>query len=349
MSDKNGEKLSKRFLKAKARKTNWDDTYEEAQEYTTPQRETFDTEFPGQKKDGAQKIFDPTAGNAVFNFASNLQAGMTPPMKRFVTLTPGPQLKGDTELKDGLKNITEVMFSALHNSNFDTQIAESYLDLAVGTGALLAFPGTAESPFRFTSVPLSQLYLEEGAHGRIDTAFRMFQMAGRVIEDQWDDAKLPKDLADMIKEDPDKRVKLIEATVPAEITRFDPATEKNIKVKGFKYSVITHGTKDTIVEREFTTSPWIIFRWANLPGEIYGRGPVLTALPAIKTLNEQVKILLQAASISTLGMYTAADDGIINIENIKLGGGASYPSYLPNILPQFYPAIADGSRVPWAD
>ena len=52
---------------------------------------------------------------------------------------------------------------------------------------------------------------------------------------------------------------------------------------------------------------------------------MLTALPAIKTLNEQVKILLQAASIATKGMFTVADDGIVNLDNIKLGGGALIP------------------------
>jgi len=80
-----------------------------------------------------------------------------------------------------------------------------------------------------------------------------------------------------------------------------------------------------IVEREMRSSPWVIFRWSTLPGEIYGRGPLLEVLPDVKTLNKTKELLLKAASIGIFGMYTAADDGVINFENIKFSPGAVIP------------------------
>lgn len=319
------EKIFKRFNQAKGRKDLWVELYRDAQEYAVPQRETFDEETPGENKDGAQLVFDSTAQESVMSFASNLHSSLTPPMKRWIELEAGPAIETNDQQDKSLQTITDVMFSHLHNSNFDTQIVESYLDLALGTAALLVFEGDVNQPFRFVNVPLSQLYLEEGPHGRIETSYRKFKMAGRNTIKQWPDAKLPKDLAEQIDEAPDKECCFIEATIPERVEVFNRKENAFEELDGYKYYVIEETSKEIIVERSLRSSPWIVFRWANLPGEIYGRGPVLTALPAIKTLNEQVKILLQSASIATLGMYTVADDGVVNIDNIKLGGGALIP------------------------
>jgi hypothetical protein len=319
------EQIIKRFNSAQSRKALWEELYHDAQEYAAPQRETFYEETKGQPKDGGQLVFDSTAQDSVMNGVSNLHSSLTPPMKRWIELKAGSGIESNTDLDAALQKITEVLFSHLHNSNFDTQIVESYHDLFFGTGALLVFEGDEQQAFQFVNVPLSQLYLEEGPHARINTAFRKFEMTARNIEEQWPDADIGSDLQDIINDTPDKEMKFIEATIPEEVEVFDRRSEDLVKVKGYKYYVLEENSKEIIVERSLTSSPWIIFRWANLPGEIYGRGPVLTALPAIKTLNEQVKILLQSASIATLGMYTVADDGIVNLDNIKLGGGALIP------------------------
>ncbi len=58
------EAILKRFRKAKSRKTNWEDLYEDALQYAAPQRDTFDEEFVGQAKDGRGRVFDATAINA---------------------------------------------------------------------------------------------------------------------------------------------------------------------------------------------------------------------------------------------------------------------------------------------
>ena len=325
MSEQKAEEICKRFGQAKSRKDLWIELYRDAQDYAAPQRETFDEEWKGHRKDGSQLVFDSTAQDSIMTGVSNLHSSLVPPMKRWIELKAGTALQGDSQYDKALESITEVLFSHLHNSNFDTQVSESFQDLFIGTGALLAFEGTPQQPFNFVNVPLSQLYLEEGPNHRIDTAFRLFAMTARNIEKQWPDAQVHEELRDIIDESPDKELKFIEATLPEKVELYDRNEADIVEVDGYKYYVIEENSKQIIVERAMRSSPWIIFRWANLPGEIYGRGPVLTALPAIKTLNEQVKILLQAASIATLGMYTVADDGVVNMDNIKLGGGALIP------------------------
>jgi hypothetical protein len=63
----------------------------------------------------------------------------------------------------------------------------------------------------------------------------------------------------------------------------------------------------------------------KVAGEIYGRGPLVTALPDIKTLNATKRMLLQNASLAIAGMYTAADDGVLNPQTISIVPGAIIP------------------------
>ncbi len=72
-------------------------------------------------------------------------------------------------------------------------------------------------------------------------------------------------------------------------------------------------------------SPWVISRYMKVAGEIYGRGPLITALPDIKTLNKTKELLLKNASLAVAGVYTAADDGVLNPNTVKIVPGAIIP------------------------
>jgi len=322
--------IVKRFKNAKKRKHNWDTTYKEALQYAAPQRESFDYTLPGAKKNQADKVFDSAAMVAMQKFASNMQSSLLPPMKKWINLVPGQQIPEAQKKKaaEQLEIIRNEMFRAIQNSNFDTQISESFLDLAVGTGALLALKGTDNKPLHFVSVPLSELYLEEGALGSITTAFREHKMPLRNIEKTWDDAELPDQLKSEHNSNPDKDITLIDATLPTKIkvkVKTEKGNEITKEVDGYRYVVIHEKTKKIIVDREQKSSPWIIFRWSVMPCEIYGRGPMLLALPDVKTLNKTKELVLKNGSIKTSGAWTVADDGIININNIRIRPGAKIP------------------------
>ena len=348
LSEKEVDAVLKRFDLAKKRKTQWQELYEEALEYAAPHRETFtsDLDTPGQDKMGRGLVFDSTALDSMQKFASNLQSSLVPPFKDWIRLKPGSAVAEEEGLEEILKEVTKVFFSHIHNSNFDTQIAESFLDLAVGTGALLLLKGTVDQPFQFVNVPLSQLFLEEGPNGIINTSFRQSKIQIRNIEKTWLDAEIPEKLLEKTNRDPNVEIKILEATIADKITMFNSETNRDELIDGFKYIVIDIETKSVLVEREQRSSPWLVFRWSTIPGEIYGRGVLLFALPDIKTLNKTKELLLQSASIAIFGMYTVEDDGIINMENIELGPGAMIPvdsNGRQGRGPSIQPLIASGS------
>jgi hypothetical protein len=108
-------------------------------------------------------------------------------------------------------------------------------------------------------------------------------------------------------------VELLEATI------FDQ------KRGDYCYHVIDKVSKAEIVYRRRKSSPWVISRYMKVAGEIYGRGPLMTALPDIKTLNKTKELLLKNASLAVSGVYTAADDGVLNPNTVKIVPGAIIP------------------------
>jgi hypothetical protein len=71
--------------------------------------------------------------------------------------------------------------------------------------------------------------------------------------------------------------------------------------------------------------PIIGFRWAKMAGEAWGRGPLMLAMPAIKTLNLVIELILENAEMSIAGIYTAEDDGVVNVDTLSLVPGTIIP------------------------
>ena len=73
------------------------------------------------------------------------------------------------------------------------------------------------------------------------------------------------------------------------------------------------------------SSPFIVARFSKTAGEVYGRGPLIDAIADIKTLNKTKELILKNASLSISGVFLAADDGVLNPQNIKIQPGAIIP------------------------
>jgi hypothetical protein len=179
-----------------------------------------------------------------------------------------------------------------------------------------AAPGEP-SAFRFTAVPLAQVVLEEGPSGRLDTTFRRSELTPQQLTARFPTAGMSDTLMQWSKENSDSRIPIIEAVIPDGL--------------GYSYLAVaepgpvTVGEPVFLAEGWFASSPFINFRWLKAPGEVYGRSPVMKALPDIKTANKVVELVLKNASIAVTGMWQADDDGVINPATIKLTPGAIIP------------------------
>lgn len=313
------EAIIKRQEKCDARKENWRNIYEECYEFALPQRNLYDGHYegrtPGQQK--MDRVFDSTAINATQRFANRIQSALFPPYRTWCSLQPGTNIPDDRkeEINAALDIYEQRMFAVLRQTNFDLAMSEFLLDLCVGTAVMLIQPGDADVPVRFTAVPQYLVSFEEGPHGTVDNVYRKLRIRGEAIQRQWPDAEIPQDLQREIEKKPDAEIDLIEATV------FN--TEEDI----YCYHLIWPKGKPVseLVYRTMDVSPWIVSRFMKVPGEVYGRGPLVTALPDIKTLNKVKEMVLSNASLAISGVYTAADDGVLNPQTIRITPGAIIP------------------------
>lgn len=310
--------IIKRHDLAQRQKDNWRQIYEDCYEFALPQRNLYDGFYEGGNAPGQNKmarVFDSTAINSTQRFANRIQSGLFPPQSNWCRLQPGSDIPAERqiEVQQVLDIYSEKMFDLLRQTNFDLAMGEFLLDLSVGTAVMLVEEGDETTPVRFTPVPQYLVCIEEGAHGKVDNVYRRLRMKAEAITQQWPDAELSDRLKRMIDDKPTEQVELIDATI------YDPDTGK------YNYCLIEKEGKEQLLMREMRSSPWIVARYMKVAGEVYGRGPLVTAIPDIKTLNKTLELLLKNASLSIAGVYTAADDGVLNPQTISIRPGAIIP------------------------
>ena len=319
----NTEKLYARFLKLKERRSAWENLWAECYEYALPQKEGFFGGNAGIKK--GETLFDATAADAVDQLAASLFAELTPPWSRWFGLGAGIDSKDyEDKIADKLATATDVLRHHFDRSNFAIEIHQCYLDLiTVGTASLLFEEAKIgeSSAFRFTAIPLSEVYVDESGSGRLDTTFRCSSVSYEVLRARFPEAILDENFVRKAKSDSDIKIKIIEAVTPKEAGGYDYIAfiaEDTLGSYG-------NTQRPVLKQGAFVSSPFINFRWQKVPSEIYGRSPIMKALPDIKTANKVVELILKNASIAVTGIWQAEDDGVLNPANIKLVPGAIIP------------------------
>ena len=307
-----------KYAKAKALRENWVPLFEECYEYALPQRESFYYEESGQRRD--EKIFDETAVVGVQEFASRLQSGLVPNFTRWADFMSGSEVPPDQreEVDNQLDEVTEYVFEVLNNSNFSQEVHESFMDLAVGTGILCVEEGDAVNPVIFSAIPLPHVVLDTGPDDRIDHVFRerkkvKFDHLAMMYPSSTFDPKV----MNMMGKDRD--------TTVLEVVCRDYSKKNE---DAYYHYAICLTTETVLYQKELKglgSNPFVCFRWSKCAGEIYGRGPLMNALSAIKTTNLTIELILENAQMSISGIYQMEDDGVINPDTIQLVPGSIIP------------------------
>jgi hypothetical protein len=322
----NGVFILGRHSRAVEAKSPWLSLFEECYDYSMPGKQSMFAQSPGQRK--TDKLFDETAVVSVQEFASRLQAGIMPNWSRWSDLEGGTDI-APAELKDvnlKLDAVTETVFNILAGSNLSSEIAESFLDLAVGTGILDVDKTTDPlRPIRFSAIPLAQVNIDTGPDDSVDFISRPRCMPCIDVQRKYPKAKLSaeilKKIADYHKDPKAKPadVHLVEAMY----RNWDHPVEEWV------FCVVDKAEGECIhEEREngLGSQRTIVFRWSKLAGEKWGRGPLLNALPAIKTCNLTVEMILENAEMQMAGIWHVEDDGVVNVDTIELVPGTLIPT-----------------------
>ena len=166
---------------------------------------------------------------------------------------------------------------------------------------------------------MPHVVLDTGPDDRIDHVYRERMVRYSDIPTCIRRAKISDKLQDKITRAPDEKTKILEVVCR-------DYSVKNEEV--YLFYAIETSMRECIVSESYRgigSNPFICFRWSKCSGEIYGRGPLINALSAIKTTNLTIELILENAQMAISGIYQMDDDGVVNPDTINLVPGTVIP------------------------
>lgn len=310
------ERLIERYDRAAAIRGQFHSIMQDGYKYAVPDRDLFTSTLPGQRK-GAE-LFDSTAVAGVQEFASRIQAAICPPWRQWSKLVAGPEIpreqRESDELEEYLEEQTEILFDYINHSNFALKSHEAFQDLSIGTGAITLDLNEQRNGLEFDAIPPSQLALEEGPTGMVETVYMDRCRTPEAIKRLYPQAVLPAKWEKLKQTKPTEKVEFVVGCV------YDPSTQH------YHLVVFSKQEKAVLYARDYgETCPIIVFRWSGISGEVWGRGPVMSALPDIKTLNKVVEFMLRGAALAISPPMTAVSDGVLNPYTAQIMPNAIIP------------------------
>jgi hypothetical protein len=270
----------------------------------------------GKRKSSADRLFDMTAPMSAMYFAGNLQRDLFPAGQPTFVLETGPlaaMLIGDAGVKQlnrQLDDIARLMHPFFNAGDWDTALHEACIDLAVGTGAIMPVKGTRNNPVMFVCIPFDQLAIGVDAIGRVNFISWKQMLTREQLIGAFPNGDYPEGFKDKAKSYPNDELELVQDFW----ADGDPDG-------GWHFGAYLKECGNFIVYERYRTQPIAIPRYYRVPGEAYGRGVILTALPSIKTLNKAQELTLKSAAISMLGIWGYRAGGTFNPNTVRMGPG----------------------------
>lgn len=259
-----------------------------------------------------QSLMDATGPKAVAGFSARLATSLIPPEGKFFELRAGDLIQygdpRDVEAADKKNEFaTNIVHSMLRGARIDLALQEMCQDLALSTGAMFMRQGDmVRSIMEVCAVPSYQLNLELGANNMHCAWFWEREITGRQLKENYpQNDKWPPSLKTKVEKNEGEKHKILQATI------------WNSQEKLYQtFAVIDNYILDQTEQR---ASPWITPRYWAMPSFAWGIGPLLLALPDIRTLNKNVELLLRAAALALAPPMMVADDGVINPDALVIG------------------------------
>ena len=302
----------KRNLAAQGVADLWASLLEACYYYAVPYRNRFYRPKEQQGEFKGTRIYDTTAVEATKTFVSKVHDAMTPPQVQWGYLDIDETFDTEEDIdrnavQEALDTYMRKLFNYIHESNFDVVINECYFDLAIGTSCIVINQFTDEQPLLFTSVPMDKLAIEESMTGRVDSWYRNWEdVKINEIQVRWPSAILTGEMIAQLIENPDAKVSTLYEGV-----MYMPHNEK-------PYLYMIGTAEEPLLCEAFESNPGIVWRFQKTNNEVFGRGPVMDALPSIISLNELARIELAAANLNTFKPYMGFSDAIFNPHTFKL-------------------------------
>lgn len=296
--------------------------WEAVNEVVRPDAASFlaTTNQQGQRKN--QALFDSIGQYANQLLAAGFYSMLTnPTQKWFSVTTNNPLLQDSRAVQTWLYEVSNIMFEEIQrpHTGFATALHELYLDYgAYGNGTLFVTMDRTMSHLNFLSLPLQETYFVEGPEGRIVALYRAYQKTVQQVVDEFgldnqDDQVIEAVRAGRFTD----KLEILHVIEPRRYVQGPIFDSRQLPYASI-YIDITH--QHLLRESGYEEMPFMSARFFKNSYEIYGRGPGMTALPDLRTLQELIKTLLKMIKKQVDPPLLVPDNAFIN--GLRLAPGS---------------------------
>lgn len=317
-------KLLSRFKKHEGERSNIETIWQDIADYCLPHSSDITRVDAYMKRDKRRDVFDDTGVKAAEYLASAIHAGSTSPMFKWFNLG----LKQSDNIQGGLGKWLEMARDRMldifnsSTSGFPLHTHEFLISLVTFGTACMFIEDGVEKGVHFNTIHMSEVFIAEDKHGKVDTVFRKFSLTARQMIQKWGDAVGEK-IQKMYEKEPDTKVNILHVCVPK-----DEVFAPKLNAHEYVSYHIDLDNERILSVGGYYECPYIIARFSKLSGEVYGRSPAWGCLNEMRMVSKMRETLLKAAQMQAVPPLLVADDGVMMplraVPGGMIMGGISY-------------------------
>jgi hypothetical protein len=305
------------FDKAKADKSPWEGTIEDALKMTVPRKRGVSSpEQVGQKF--PTDVYDSTAIQANRIMAAGLSAYMINSAQRWFELgTKNRDLMENDGNRAYFAKCQDAMYASFQLSNFYQQAHELFLDLgSVGTGCFYE-EEDPKTDIRFYARHIREIWIVENEREEVEMVYRRFEFGA------WQAVRFfgEKNVGDVIlkaieKKEYKKKFSFLQYVCPRHERNVAKRDAKNMP---YSSTWICLEDKRLVKEGGYDEFPYMCPRFYKSSTEAYGYSPAIECLPDILMLNDVKKTAYEAMELAIYPPFLMENDGLMSTLDLRAG------------------------------
>ena len=342
-----GPTIRLRFDALESLRKTLDDTLQAIEKFILPYRGEFfkplTSEFEVEWR--RRKIYDSTAPVACNLLAAQIHSNLTSPSVRWFSLRfRDAEINDRQDVKKWLQEVEERIWQALLESDFNMEIAETYLDLCGYGTACLFMEEMDENEWQglnFTAMPVRDSYFEHGGDDKVLRFYRRLQYTQLQLEDRFPNLdevhKSRKGGAKDVDEKMDVIFCIYERPGYKDINiaqRLEPTA------RPYAYKYVLHADSYELEEGGYYEMPAFVPRWQKVSGSRWGFSPAFVCLSDVLQLNEVVAQTSESRAKAIDPPMLTTERGILSDLDLS-SGGLTVVTALDEIGPLFTGARFD--------
>jgi len=273
---------------------------------------------PGAKK--TQQQVDATGALALHRFCAIADSLVTPRNMQWHGLQGDEYVMKDRASRMWFENTTSLLFRMRYAAvaNFAAQNYNNWQSLGAFGNATMYIDKFDNRwhgggiGLRYKAVPFGETFYGENHQGKVDRMIRWFRLTAYQAVQKFGEEWLPENLRAPLEQNSLWGYNFLHCVKPRD--DYDPEALDERSLPFESYYISIEGRCLMAPERGYRLFPYAVSRYDQTPGEVYGRGPAMLVLPALKTLNAQKITFLKQGHRAADPVLLMTDDGVVGMD-----------------------------------